>query len=88
MNTPVDRRVREAIVRLRSKGRSYEEIAEVVGVGRATVNRILRLHRETGALAPRRAGGGNASPIRGQVAEALCAIVLEKTGSRPTRAAK
>jgi transposase len=79
VNTPVDKRIRETIVRLRGEGRSYEDIAETVGVGRATVNRILRLHRETGGLATRQPGGGNRSPIRDDVADALCAIVIEQT---------
>jgi transposase len=77
VNIPVDKRVRDAIIRARALGRSYEDIAEMVGVGRATVNRILRLHRETGAIEPREPGGGNVSPIQGRVAELLCAIVLE-----------
>ena len=81
MNTPIDKRVRETIIRLRGEGRTYLEIAAVVKVGAATVNRIVRLHRETGAIAHRRPGGGNPSPIRDEVAEALCAIVLENSDS-------
>jgi transposase len=75
--TPTDARTRRHIVRLREQGHSYEKIAEMAGVGRATVNRVLRLHRETGDIAPRQAGGGNVSPIRGAVADELCAIVVE-----------
>ena len=52
-------------MRLRQEGRTYDEIAELVGVGPATVNRILRRFRETGSLEPLAPGGGNPSPLRG-----------------------
>ena len=77
MNTPIDKRIRETIIRLRDEGRTYVEIADLVKVGYATVNRIIRLHRETGDITHRQPGGGNASPIRDEVAEALCVIVVE-----------
>jgi len=77
VNTPVEARIRAAILRLRERGQTYEEVAAAVGVGRATVSRLLRLHRETGGIAPRPAGGGNPSPLKGAVADALCAIVVE-----------
>ena len=64
-------------MRLRGEGRTYEEIAELTGVGRATVNRVLRLQRETGDLAAAAPGGGNFSPIRGKVADRLRALVNE-----------
>lgn len=47
----------------------------MVGLGFATVNRILRLHRETGATEPKKAGGGNFSPIRGKVEAKLRALI-------------
>jgi len=77
VNTPIDKRIRETIIRLRDEGRTYVEIADLVKVGYATVNRIIRLHRETGDITHRQPGGGNASPIRDEVAEALCVIVVE-----------
>jgi transposase len=49
----------------------------LLGIGRATVNRILRLHRETSSLEPRPRGGGNVSPIHGEMAELLATIVKE-----------
>jgi transposase len=61
---PTPPQVRRAIVRLREEGRTYDQIAEIVGVGPATVNRILRRYRETGSLEPLAPGGGNASPLR------------------------
>jgi transposase len=41
------------------------------------VNRVLRLFRETNGLAPRAPGGGNYSPIRGRVEDALRALVAK-----------
>lgn len=54
---------------------SYDEIAEVLGIGRATVNRVLRRHRHTGRVEPLPRGGGNKSPIHDRIASLLVAIV-------------
>jgi transposase len=70
-------KLRAAVLRARAEGRTYEEVATLLGIGRATVNRILRLHRETNSLEPRPRGGGNVSPIHDRVAELLTAIVAE-----------
>jgi transposase len=70
-------KLREAVVRARAEGRTYREIAELLGLGVATVNRLLRLHRETNAVDPRPRGGGNVSPIHGSMADLLSAIVAE-----------
>jgi transposase len=70
-------KLREAVLRARAEGRSYEEVANLLGIGRATVNRILRLHRETQSLEPRARGGGNVSPIHGDTAAMLVALVAE-----------
>ena len=59
----------------RAEGRTYQETAALLGIGRATVNRILRLHRETRSVEPRPRGGGNFSPLHGELAELLIAIV-------------
>jgi transposase len=68
--------IRRAIVRLREEEElSYEEIAEVLGIGRATVNRVLRRHRHTGRIEPLPRGGGNKSPIHDRIASLLVAIV-------------
>lgn len=75
MSTPL--KLREAVLRARAEGKTYEEVASLLGIGRATVNRLLRLHRETSSLEPRPRGGGNFSPIRGALAELLVAIVGE-----------
>ena len=69
--------VRRAIVRLREEeDLPYEEIAAMLGIGRATVNRVLRRHRETGDVQPLPRGGGNRSPIHDRVAQLLSAIVM------------
>lgn len=75
MRPPTSPEIRAVIVRLREEGRTYDQIAEVTGVGYATVNRILRLHRETGSTAPCAPGGGNFSPIRGKVEKRLRRLV-------------
>lgn len=67
--------VRRVIVRLRQEGRTYEQIAKLVGVGTAIVTRILRRYRETGSLEPSTPGGGNLSPLRGKVEMKLRALV-------------
>ena len=75
MITPL--KLRAAVLRARAEGRTYEEIAALLGIGRATVNRILRLQRETNSLEPRPRGGGNLSPIHDHVADLLARIVAE-----------
>jgi transposase len=68
--------LRESIIRaFHERGLSYEEIASLLGIGRATVSRVLRRYRETGDVSPRPRGGGNVSPIRGKIAERLIALV-------------
>lgn len=74
MRPPTPPQVRRVILRLRQEGRTYDEIAELVGVGTATVNRILRRYRETGSLKPLAPGGGNLSPLR-EVESNLKALV-------------
>jgi transposase len=75
MRPPTPPQLRTVIVRLREEGRTYQQIADTVDLGVATVNRILRLHRKTGTTAPLKPGGGNLSPIRGRVELKLRALV-------------
>jgi transposase len=75
MGQPKPREVREAIVKAREQQLGYNAIADLLGVGRATVSRTLRLERESGDVEPRPKGGGNLSIFRGEVAELLLAIV-------------
>lgn len=73
-----DERTRNAIVRAWHEEKlTYEQIAQRLCVGEATVSRILLLHRETGAVDPRPRGGGNWSPIQKEIAELLTRIVEE-----------
>jgi transposase len=69
--------VRRAIVRLQKKGKTYSEVADLLGVGEATVSRILRLQRESGSVHRRPIRGGRRSPIRGRVERLLGFILTE-----------
>jgi len=78
MSGPLDIRVREAIVKSHAAGSTYAEIAAQLGVGEASVSRMLRLHREKDSVAPRPRGGGNFSPIQGEVADLFLKLVKEQ----------
>jgi transposase len=75
VGAPIPIRLREAIVRARAEEFSYEEIAAMLDVGRATVNRVLRRQRETGSVEPSPPRGGWVSPIHGRLADLLRAII-------------
>jgi transposase len=54
MPRPISVEVRERVVAAHREGKgTYEELADLFKVGRASVNRWLRLERETGSLAPK-----------------------------------
>lgn len=73
-----DLRIR--IVEARAKeGQTYEELAERFDVGRATVDRVLRLARETGSVEPAPHGGG--TPRR--VTDVEQAVLRELVRTRP-----
>lgn len=57
ISVDLKRRLVEAYVGGRTK--TYEETAEMFGVGRATVDRALRRKRETGDVLPLPVGGNN-----------------------------
>ena len=61
--------LRRAVVNAYQSGLgSYEKIAEVFCIGRATVNRVLRRYRESGDVYPRPHAGGQKAKIgRGAV---------------------
>ena len=68
--------VREAIVRAVEEQRlTYEATAKLLGVGYATVNRVLSRYRRTKSVELLPRGGGWASPIQGRIAELLDKIV-------------
>ncbi|WP_143825720.1 helix-turn-helix domain-containing protein [Nannocystis exedens] len=59
MPTPISVDLRIRIVEARVQdGQTYEQLAERFHVGRATVDRVLRLQRETGSVEPKPHGGG------------------------------
>jgi transposase len=74
---PIPLKVREAVLQARDEGLSYAETADLWGIGYASVNRILRLERETKSIEPRPRGGGNVSPIHGPIADLLVKLVGE-----------
>lgn len=68
--------VREAIVRaVEEQGLTYQATADLLGVGYATVNRVLSRYRRTKSVAPLPRGGGWESPIQGRIADLLAKIV-------------
>jgi transposase len=68
--------IREAIVRaVEQQGLSYQATADLLGVGYATVNRVLSRYRKTKRVDPLPKGGGRMSPIHGRIAELLIKIV-------------
>lgn len=74
----VPTRVREAIVHAYHRQElSYSQIADLLGVGQATVSRVLRRQRERGSVDRLPRGGGNVSPIHGVIADILRRIVHE-----------
>ena len=77
MDHALPMQVRLAVMSLRDDGHTYEEIALLLGIGRASVSRLLRRERETGKLERAARSGGWESPIHGRVAELLCRIVGE-----------
>lgn len=77
MDHTLPSQVRLAVLGLREEGRGYEEIATLLQISTASVNRILRRQRETGTVARLPRGGGAESPIQGRIAELLCRIVSE-----------
>lgn len=72
----VPNQVREAIVRaVEQQGLSYQATADLLGVGYATVNRVLSRYRKTKQVDPLPRGGGRVSPIHGRIAELLIKLV-------------
>jgi transposase len=78
MPRPISIDLRTRIVELyRLSGVTYEHIAHDLGIGRATVSRILRLHRESGSVEPKPQNGGAPRKITG-AGEAELLDMLEK----------
>lgn len=60
--SPYPVELRERVIKLWQLGRTWEELAEVFQIGRATVNRWVRRYRATGTANPLPHGGGQ--PLR------------------------
>ena len=72
----VPEQVRHAIVRAVEEQRlTYQATADLLGVGYATVNRVVSRYRRTKSVATLPRGGGWESPIQGRIAELLAQIV-------------
>ena len=79
MATPISKDLRQRVVdaHLAGKG-TYRQIAELFGVGEASVSRWLRRHREKGELAPDPPGGGYPPRISRDEYDQLLRLVAEK----------
>jgi transposase len=76
MSVPLSLDLRSRILKAYLAGEgSFTRLAARFGVGEASVNRILRLHRETGKVEPRPHGGGQTPLIGPDDAEALAELV-------------
>lgn len=85
MPAPISDDLRQRIVALYGKsGATYDLVAEDLGVGRATVSRVLRLHRETGSVSPKPASGGRPKSLRSDDVQELTGMVDETPDARLT----
>jgi len=79
MPAPCSRELRERVVTtyITAKGaESYESVAERFKVGVASVSRWLRLHRETGSVAPKPMGGDRRSAPIAEEATAMLDVMI------------
>jgi transposase len=60
---------------------TWQEASELFAVGIATVNRLVRMERETGSLAPREHGGGQPHLIPDEQLPLVGALVNERADS-------
>ncbi|WP_143825521.1 helix-turn-helix domain-containing protein [Nannocystis exedens] len=80
MPTPISVDLRIRIVEARVQdGQTYEQLAERFHVGRATVDRVLRLQRETGSVEPKPHGGGVERRITAREQD----LIVELVRARP-----
>lgn len=78
MGAPVSDELRERIVAAwRQKKLKGQELAELFGVGEATVTRLKRRFRDTGSVKPKPHGGGT-KPIIGREQERLVEALVQK----------
>ena len=71
--------LRERVIAAYAEGdATYEAVAERFRVGRATVSRWLRLHRETGDIAPKPHRSGNRPKVDDKGRALLAVLVASK----------
>lgn len=76
MTLPISNDLRARIVETYERGfGSYEEVADLLGLGRATVSRVLSRYRRKGDLSPDPHGGGNPARIKPEDGNALADLV-------------
>lgn len=76
MPAPLSEDLRVRVVRLYKKGvTTYEDVAELLDIGRASVSRYLRMDRELGSVAPKPATGGVPAVLEGEPRRELVALV-------------
>ena len=79
MAAPISKDLRRRVVDAYRNGRgTYREVAEIFGVGEASVDRWLRLDRERKDVGPEPHGGGISPRIPAQQYPALAKLVAEK----------
>lgn len=78
MGKPISLDLRRAVISAYQSGAgSYETVAELLSIGRATVNRVLRLYRESGKVEPRPHGGGQVAKIGLESAHELASMIRD-----------
>lgn len=78
MGAPISIDVRERVVAAVHNGLTWQEATELFSVSIATVNRLMRLDRETGSVAPRDHGGGQ----RHRIPDERLAVLRELVDDR------
>ena len=79
MGAPIAKHLRERVVTAYRAGTgTYKQLAELFGVGEASVDRFLRQARETADLSPAPHSGGVVARISVEQYETLAKLVAEK----------
>ena len=81
MVAPISLGLRQRIVAAVHEGMTWQEASELFAVGIAMVNRLVRMERETGSLAPREHGGGQLHLIPDEQLPLVRALVNERADS-------
>ena len=79
MPPPISNDLRQRVLDAHVAGKgTYKQIAELFGIGEASVSRWLRRHREKGELTPEPPGGGYPPRISRDEYDTLRRLVAEK----------